>query len=77
MSVGTLLMGDLRKRRDADAALDGGKDTKRLSVHTAAFSLARCVLRLLRSLNLMAECREVEVRDYLGKLDVGILKGKT
>lgn len=77
MSVGTLLMGDLRKRRDADAALDGGKDTKRLRVHTAAFSLARYVLRLLRSLNLMAECREVEVRDYLGKLDVGILKGKT
>lgn len=77
MSVGILLMGDLKKRRDADAALDGGKDSKRLRVHTAAVALARYVLRLLRSLNLMAECREVEARDYLGKLDLRILKGKT
>lgn len=25
----------------------------------------------------MAECREVEVNDYLGKLDLRILEGKT
>lgn len=37
MSVGTLLMGDLRKRRDADAALDGGKDTKRQRAHCSLF----------------------------------------